>query len=372
LPVQLQRNMNCGRKASDAESQGRSSAFFRFALPMTTMQKLLLALCLPAFVWAADPALGVDSSAARTKARLKAKVKAKAKGQTKANGLAVAARDYFGRQLQPSPGPARIYGGYARGCVAGARMLPTDGPSWQVMRLSRNRNWGHPALIDFIERFSRSAQQDGWPGMLVGDMAQPMGGPMSSGHASHQIGIDVDFWLNPMPDRTYTAQERENISAVSMLAPSGQTVDPGIWSANHAKLLRRAVSYPEVARIFVHPAIKKALCDGAGNDKSWLHKVHPWWGHHYHFHVRLRCPSDSPECENQKDTGNGDGCGAELDKWLKLIKPPPKEDSKPAKGKPPLTLAQLPAACTAMLKQAGALEAGKTAGAVQTTPEKKN
>ncbi|MFO1138063.1 MAG: penicillin-insensitive murein endopeptidase [Paracoccus sp. (in: a-proteobacteria)] len=23
--------------------------------------------------------------------------------------------------------------------------LPESGPSWQVMRLSRNRNWGHPS-----------------------------------------------------------------------------------------------------------------------------------------------------------------------------------------------------------------------------------
>lgn len=337
--------------------------------PLKAMLKLLLALLVPALIFASEPAFSANSAAARTKARLKAKVKAHHKGKSHAKakqGDAIAAKEYFGHLAQPSPGPAHVYGGYAKGCLAGAKALPTDSPSWQVMRLSRNRNWGHPQLLNFIERFSKDAQHVGWPGMLVGDMAQPMGGPMSSGHASHQIGIDVDFWLNPMPAKTYTAQERENVSAVSMLAADGHTVDPNIWTEAHAKLLKRATSYPEVARIFIHPAIKKALCDGAGADKAWLHKIEPWWGHHYHFHVRMSCPKDSPQCENQKPLPAGDGCGAELERWLKLIKAPKKEEPatppKPEKGKPKITLADLPSACTTMLKRAGVLDANKTVG----------
>ena len=70
------------------------------------------------------------------------------------------------------------------------------------------------------------------------------------------------------------------------------------------KLIKRAASYPQVARIFVHPAIKKALCQMAtqvGKDRAWLGKVRPWWNHHYHFHVRLTCPPGMEGCENQKD-----------------------------------------------------------------------
>lgn len=340
------------------------------------MLRLLSVFVGSALILGASPGFCSASNATKTKAHLRAKVKAhsKAKAQAKAEGpAAVAAKDYFGRQAKPSPAPARVYGAYARGCLAGAKMLPINGSSWQVMRLSRNRNWGHPELVDFIERFSKGSQQQGWSGMLVGDMAQPMGGPMSSGHASHQIGMDVDFWLNPMPAKTYTAEERENISAVSMLASDGQTVDPNIWTETHAKLLKHATSYPEVARIFVHPAIKKALCESAGADKAWLHKIEPWWGHHYHFHVRLSCPKDSPECENQRPLPDGDGCGAELEKWLKMIKKPdkpetpPKQPTTPPKSKPPITLAELPPACTAMLKAAGALDPGKTAGTTAAT-----
>ena len=83
--------------------------------------------------------------------------------------------------------------------------IATDGPTWQAMRLSRNRRWGHPTMIKLIEKLSRDAVADGWPGLLIGDISQPRGGPMLTGHASHQIGLDADIWLTPMPDRRLTA-----------------------------------------------------------------------------------------------------------------------------------------------------------------------
>ncbi len=255
------------------------------------------------------------------------------------------AKHVFGFIAEPVPLEARAIGSYARGCLAGARQLPVNGPAWQAMRLSRNRYWGHPALVDYVERLARDAKEkDGWPGLLVGDLAQPRGGPMLTGHASHQIGLDADIWLKPMPERKLSQRERERMSAVSMLAEGGLSVDSKVWTPGHVKLLRRAASYSEVARIFVHPAIKKALCEGAGQDRRWLRKIRPWWGHHYHFHVRLKCPSGSAGCKNQAAPPPGDGCGAPLDYWYKLLTAPPKP-SKPAKKKQPLTLADLPPAC---------------------------
>ena len=50
--------------------------------------------------------------------------------------------------------------------------------------------------------------------------------------------------------------------AVSMLKDPFN-VDPEIFTLAQVKLIRRAASYPQVARIFVHPAIKKALCQMA-------------------------------------------------------------------------------------------------------------
>src|SRR3954471_259451 len=179
------------------------------------------------------------------------------KGLATAN--AVPAKELFGAVKEPAPVSARAIGFYSHGCLAGAVALPVSGPAWQVMRLSRNRNWAHPALLALIEKLAEDAQaKDGWPGLLVGDISQPRGGPMLTGHASHQVGLDADIWLTPMPDRRLTEQEREDLSATSMLAPDGVSVDPKMWTDAHVRLLKRAASYASVERIFVHPAIKKA------------------------------------------------------------------------------------------------------------------
>jgi penicillin-insensitive murein endopeptidase len=64
----------------------------------------------------------------------------------------------------------RTIGFYSKGCLAGAVALPINGKTWQVMRLSRNRNWGHPSLVQFLERLAAQAPKTGWHGLLVGDM----------------------------------------------------------------------------------------------------------------------------------------------------------------------------------------------------------
>lgn len=261
------------------------------------------------------------------------------------------AKVVFGAMAKAAPIEARSIGGYARGCLAGGKMLPVNGPAWQAMRLSRNRNWGHPALVSYVERLAVDAKAHGeWPGLLVGDLAQPWGGPMLTGHASHQIGLDADIWLIPMPDRLLTEKEREEISAVSMLGADKISVNPKAWTPQHVALLKRAASYAEVARIFVHPAIKKALCGAAGEDRAWLSKVRPWWGHHYHFHVRLDCPPGNRTCVPQRAPENDDGCGKELDLWFKKLTAPPRpKPKKPAKPKPPLMLSDMPKECVQLV-----------------------
>jgi penicillin-insensitive murein endopeptidase len=273
------------------------------------------------------------------------------------------AKELFGAVTTPAPLEARSIGSYAKGCLAGGASLPINGPDWQVMRLSRNRNWGNPRLLDYLERLASDARAlDGWPGLLVGDMSQPRGGPMINGHTSHQVGLDADLWLTPMPDHILTPEEREDMTAVSMLKDPF-TVDPAVWTPLHVKLIKRAASYRQVERIFVHPAIKKKLCEDAGKDRAWLGKVRPWWNHHYHFHVRLSCPPGAAGCENQKSVNGDDGCGKELDNWYAMLrtaalaspKPPspPSPNAKPWKGKPPLYMANLPAECKTVLTSGG-------------------
>jgi penicillin-insensitive murein endopeptidase len=271
------------------------------------------------------------------------------------------AKNYFGAAKGPANLKARSIGSYAKGCLAGGAPLPVDGKTWQVMRLSRNRNWGHPALIEYLEDLANDAPKVGWNGLLVGDLAQPRGGPMTSGHASHQIGLDADIWLTEMPGRRLSSQEREEISAISMLIGpmdvkgADRRVDPKLWTDTHARLIRRAASDRRVARIFVNPTIKKALCDfEKGSDRSWLRKVRPWWGHHYHFHVRLSCPAGSVGCQDQNAPPPGDGCGSDLTYWLSdepwVPKNPPKPGEKPkVVKKRPMALSALPGDCRTVL-----------------------
>jgi penicillin-insensitive murein endopeptidase len=262
---------------------------------------------------------------------------------------AAPAKELFGKKQDAAPLKARAIGFYSKGCLAGGVALPVNGQTWQVMRLSRNRNWGHPDLIAFLERFAAKVPRvAGWNGILVGDLAQPRGGPMLTGHASHQVGLDADIWLTPMPNRTLEKDERETFPPQLMVRADRRDVDPKIFTPGHVQVIRAAAEDPEVERIFVNAAIKKALCRAAPNT-GWQRKVRAYWGHDYHMHVRMRCPKDSPDCQPQPAVGAEDGCGPELDWWFRdaiLNPPPPKEKPKPRR---PITMAELPPSCRDVL-----------------------
>lgn len=260
-----------------------------------------------------------------------------------------AAKRVFGMMQSPTAGPPNSIGGYTKGCIAGAVQLPADGPNWQVMRPSRNRAWGHPLLIAFIERLAAAVPQaNGWPGLLIGDLGQPRGGPMLTGHASHQIGLDADIWLAPMPQDRLSRAARDEMSSTNVVAADKLGVDPSVWSPAYRKLLETAAKQPGVARIFVNPAIKRALCREAGADRAWLDKIRPWWGHNYHLHVRLSCPAGDTACDGQAPVAAEDGCGKELDWWFtpQALNPPP----PPPRVKSP-RVADLPRACAALVNR---------------------
>jgi penicillin-insensitive murein DD-endopeptidase len=247
------------------------------------------------------------------------------------------AKELFARKPTPFPGPPRSIGGYSDGCLAGATQLPNNGPSWQVMRPSRNRNWGNPHLIRFIERFAKNAKKVGWRGLLVGDISQPRDGPMLSGHTSHQVGLDVDIWFTPMPNHVQSREEREFSSATDVVAPDLLDVDPEVWTHTHTELIRTAAQDSGG-----HPQ--------TGADRDWLSKVRPWYGHAEHFHVRIACPADSAECKPQLPPDPSDGCGHELDFWFEASTLHPLPPLFPPKPKPALTLAGLPPACGQIVK----------------------
>jgi penicillin-insensitive murein DD-endopeptidase len=257
----------------------------------------------------------------------------------------------FAEKKLPSVGKPQAIGYYPRGCLQGGIELPIDGPNWQVMRVSRNRNWGHPELIRFLERFApRAAKATGWPGILIGDMAQPRGGPLPFGHASHQVGLDVDIWLTPMPDHRLTAEQRNEMPPLVMVAPDRKEVNPKTWTPAYPAFIRTAAEQPEVERIFVNAAIKKELCRLEGKHHyAWMDKVRPWYGHDDHMHVRLKCPVDSPHCRHQPPVPASDDCSAkDLAFWFSEGVLHPKPEKHPRKAKP-ILLADLPTACTMVL-----------------------
>lgn len=260
------------------------------------------------------------------------------------------ARLLFGAQRAPDAGPSAVIGSYSRGCLAGAEQLPETGPTWQAMRLSRNRNWGHPVLVDYVQELSaRVASQTSWNGLYVGDMQQPRGGPMLTGHVSHQSGLDVDIWMLPPGRLNLSEAERESLSSISTRSARGARVGEN-WTPEHMEVLRLAASDPRVARIFVFPGAKVWMCDNATGDRAWLRTIRPAHGHHYHFHVRLNCPPGERACEAQDPAPPGDGCD-EARQWAANIlnPPPPDPDYVPPPPRGPLTLADLPRQCAALL-----------------------
>lgn len=274
------------------------------------------------------------------------------------------ANQLFGAMDAPSAQAAMPVGSYAKGCAAGSVELPESGPTWQAMRLSRGRNFGQPEMIQFLMDLSVTARDIGFgKGLYIGDMSQPRGGPMTSGHASHQIGLDADIWMLPPASLSLSAGDRENLSSIPVRSADQKSVTEN-WTATHHRLLKEAALDPRVDRIFVAAAVKIEMCRTAKKkDKKWLQKIRPIAGHDTHFHVRLKCPKGAGLCVAQSPTvaelsNNGDGCDETLTWWVTDYLDPPKSTGKKPKDEeaPPkkkgardFTMADLPKQCAAVL-----------------------
>ncbi len=267
----------------------------------------------------------------------------------------------------PSAGEAESVGGYARGCLYGAAALPEEGAGFRSIRRARNRYYGHPALVEVIARIGARVEALGLRPVEVGDLSQPRGGLMTSGHSSHQIGLDADFWFGaeePPPHLKPSAFYHP-----SVLKGPREELNGAVWSDRHLKLLAAAAGQPEVARIFVTWRVKEHLCglwergalpldpaalpaptpapppEGGGEDAAvggppapiaqpplgapplWFRKLRPWFGHDQHFHVRLHCPSGSARCEPQGPLPDGAGCERAELTWFSRAETRAREES---------------------------------------------
>lgn len=261
-----------------------------------------------------------------------------------------------------APGPERIYGTYTQGCIAGATPFEMSTEVWETVNPQRNHQYGHSSLILFAKELGRTAVDQGWGKITIGDSSCPAGMKMSAGHSSHRIGLDVDIFYRFVPvGQTLSFEERNAWSDAVQLqheivrysvpykgeGPVIAEPTPH-FSSQFKELLKAAAQPAEVDRIFVSPPVKAELCAhfaeaSAGKTAypSWLKKFRAWSGHRSHFHVRLKCPKDSPLCKNQTPVwsdpsdSTGVGCaGDDFNSWFKQKnrpqpKPKPEPDPKP-------------------------------------------
>jgi penicillin-insensitive murein endopeptidase len=245
----------------------------------------------------------------------------------------------------PAPGPTRVIGSYTGGCIQGAQALAPEGPGYEVIRLSRNRYWGHPTTLEFVGRLSEQMRQQGQNHLYVADIGLPRGGPFSFGHASHQIGLDVDIWFERSARPRLAGPQREQLPQRSLVRPADDGIDDAIFTQQHARVLQLAAETPNVDRMFVNKWIKQRICQTATGNRAWLRKLVPWIGHDSHFHVRLYCPPGQPQCTPQAGYPDDDGCGEALDLWFRappVVAPPAGAPRAPYRPR-------LPAACQAVL-----------------------
>lgn len=216
--------------------------------------------------------------------------------------------------LRGADGKPEVFGGYSNGCVRNAHEVAVSNKYWEMVNLQRGRNFGHPDVVPLLQHLGEHSLKSGYGKLIIGDISQPAGGPMAYGHASHQMGLDVDIRFDlakageRMADEKRKDYPQDPVARHVVAKQLGtyqlrSTMVEKRWRNAYADLLEKAANYPQTERIFVSPPIKKALCDlykdKKGGYPAWLLKIIPYHGHDAHFHVRLACPKDSKGCKPQ-------------------------------------------------------------------------
>ena len=216
-------------------------------------------------------------------------------------------------------------GSTSNGCLLNASGLPLDGQGYQITHIDQERFFGHSNLIAIISEAGKVASKNHWGIMLIGDLSAKKGGRILDNHKSHQNGLDVDI-LYLMPEERLSEEELFMPEEPDFVDWEKNRINSNIWKSKNLEILKYFALQDRVDRIFVNPAIKKSLCESQINNKRWLSKLRPWWGHSEHFHLRLKCPADSHDCLQQTTVSESDGCNENLEWWLnENINPNPSE-----------------------------------------------
>lgn len=62
---------------------------------------------------------------------------------------------------RPISGEPMPIGTYNNGCIIGAVPLPFNGEGYQVIRTSKNRYYGHPDMIAYLQRLGKKVKKKG-------------------------------------------------------------------------------------------------------------------------------------------------------------------------------------------------------------------
>lgn len=182
-----------------------------------------------------------------------------------------------------------------------AKRLRGKGPL-KIKPSSRDRVYGHPALVLMLERSARQmAKSARGSVMLVGDLSSKEGGPLP-GHVSHQSGRDADigFYVKDGKGRPLVSHE------FVAFAEDGRARDRSdvhfddwrnwllvqSWCKDH----RAGLSH-----IFVAAWLRRRMLDYAEHQPAFrkyvpqasvlLKQPEDSAPHDDHFHVRISCPT---------------------------------------------------------------------------------
>lgn len=232
--------------------------------------------------------------------------------------------------FSPAQKESQIYGSYTSGCLLNGEQLPQNGDGFVVVNPYRNRYYAHPQLTQLIKKWGLWASEKKLGKIVIGDIAQPAGGPLTGAHRSHQIGLDADirFHLLP-PDKTIKNKNQwDSTDVVRCHKDKNLNIHYAFknkkWPVSSTQLLQKIASEMSVERIFVSAGIKRYLCETLTDHPSWLKKIRPEWGHTGHMHVRLKCPEGTTACKTQPSIVNDPtdttqvGCsGDDYKSWFK-------------------------------------------------------
>lgn len=186
-----------------------------------------------------------------------------------------------------------------------------DPAGFTIIRPKRNAHFSTNEL-GYIVALMGTVTKKNIPGyeLAVGDLSRKAGGKLGS-HKSHQNGLDADvaFYFDNKSFHGYFA------SAVAVNKPHANWMMEEQW-----ELFKETVKTQLIDRIFIHGALKKALCEHAikrgelkpGDTQSLaaqtLRRLIPEQAHHNHFHLRVKCSKAQVRCRQMAEPAQGSGC----------------------------------------------------------------